>query len=81
MKKVKVYKKGELELRPYIAHSFNQNEDILSSMVSIDKLRDKCSKKEIRKTAEKIGIDYNAEMIKFAKKVMYSILDEVENGK
>ena len=81
MRKAKVYKNGEIKTKPYNAHSFNQNEDFLSSMVAIEKLRRKNSKEDIKRIATELGLDFDRATIKFARKVMNKLLDEAENGK
>ena len=81
MRHIKIVKADEVTVSPFIPRSFNQNEEFLSSIGLLKILRDKSSKKAIRKMAKEMGISQNTEKIHFARRIINTILDETSNGK
>ena len=81
MKEAKVFKSKKVELRPFVPHSFTGNEDYSSSIELLEALRAKSSKRMISKMAEERGVSFDKEKIRFAKKVINMILDDISNGK
>ena len=75
---MKIFKAGEVETRPFVPESFTKNEDNLSSMEIIASLRRGSSKKSIRNLAKKRGLDPSEKEIRFAKKMIKILLDEIE---
>ncbi len=78
MKEIKIVKSDEVIVKPFVPHSFTQNEEFLSTMGLIEILRDKSSKKSIRKLAKQKGILYDDEKIHFAKEIINTMLDEIK---
>jgi hypothetical protein len=74
-------KRGKAEVHPFVPVSFNQNEEFLSSIEIIEILRTQNSKKAIRRLAEKEALSYDEEQIRFAKKIISKMLDEISDGK
>ena len=81
MKKIKMFRAGEVSVKPFVPHSFTQNEESLSTMGLPEILRTKSSKRTIRKMAKREGLPYDEEKIRFAKKIITMIADEISNGK
>lgn len=67
MKKVEVVKAHEVEVKPFILDDFTQNKEKAGSM-------EKISKKELKRLAEKLGLVYDDEQIRFTKKLMTEYL-------
>ena len=80
MKEIKVFKPGEVEVEPFRPHSFNQNEEIFSKIDFLEAMRSKSSKQAIRKRAKEMGLSSDKEKIRFARKMIMMIADEIENG-
>lgn len=78
MKKIKVFKADEVAVKPFIPHSFTQNEEFLSTMELIENLRAKSSRKTIRKLAKMNKISYDDEKIHFASTIINTMLDEMK---
>ena len=81
MRRIKIVKAGEVVVSPFIPHSFTQNEEFLSTIGLIEVLRAKSSKKAIRDLAKEKGFSQDAEKIRFARKIINTMLDEMSNGK
>ena len=80
MKEIELVKPEEGRVKPFIPHSFNQNEEIFSKIDFLETLQSKSSKQAIQKRAKKMGISYDKEKIRFARKILMTIADEIENG-
>lgn len=63
MKKVEVVKANEVEVKPFIVSDFTQNRE------KIDRI-EKVSKKELKRLAKEIGLEYSDEQIQFSKKLI-----------
>ena len=63
MKKVEVVKANEVEVKPFIVSDFTQNRE------NTDRI-EKVSKKELKRLAREIGLDYNDDQIQFTKKLI-----------
>ena len=81
MKCIKIIKVGKVAVSPFVPYSFTQNEEFLSTIGLIEALREKSSKKAIRKLAKEKGFSQDAEKIRFARKIINTMLDESCNGK
>ena len=81
MKRIKILKAGEAEVQPFVPASFNQNEEFLSSIKTVELFHAQNSKKTIQKLAAKQGLSYDDEKILFAKKIISSMLDEISDRK
>ena len=81
MRRIRIVKAGEVAVSPFVPHSFTQNEEFLSTMELIKALREKSSKKAIRNLAKEKGFSQDIEKIRFARKIINTILDEINNGK
>ncbi len=71
MKKVKVVKKSEVEVKPFVLSEFIH--DSLKDE-SLDKADTKINKKELRVLAERLNLAYTEKEILFAKKIMAAYL-------
>ncbi len=78
MKKIKVFKADEVSVKPFIPHSFTQNEEFLSTIEFIEVLRAKSSRREILKLAKMNKISYDDEKINFAGTIINMMLDEMK---
>ncbi|RLA69122.1 MAG: hypothetical protein DRG30_10505 [Epsilonproteobacteria bacterium] len=78
MKKIKVFKSDEVRVKPFVPHSFTQNEEILSTMGFVETLRGKSSKMAIMKLAKMNELSYDDEKIHFASEIINMMLDEME---
>ncbi len=78
MKEIKIFKSDEVVVKPFVPHSFTQNEEFLSTMELIKALRVKSSKKAIRKLAKKTELSYDDEKIRFAREIINRMLDEIK---
>ncbi len=78
MKKIKVFKADEVSVKPFIPHSFTQNEEFLSTIELIEALRGKSSIIAIEKLAKMNNISYDDEKIHFASTIINTMLDEME---
>lgn len=65
MKKVSILQDETLDIKPFVLDEFISKES--TSYVS---------KKEIKELASMLGLDYNAESISFAKKILNAYLDK-----
>ena len=81
MKRIKIVKAGEVVGSPFPPHSFTQNEDFLSTIELLETLRAKSSKRAILKMAKEKRLSHDAEKIRFARKIISTMLDESCNGK
>ena len=63
MKKVEVAKAKEVEIRPFIVSDFIYNREN-------EHRAEKVSKKELKRLAKEIGLEYSDEQIQFAKKLI-----------
>lgn len=81
MKRIKIIKAGKVAVSPYIPHSFTQNEEFLSNIELLEALRAKSSKKAMRNLAEEKGFSHDVQKIRFARKIINTMLDESYNGK
>ena len=63
MRKVEVIKANEVEIRPFILSDFTHNSEQRMG-------KERVSKKELKKLAKEIGLDYNDEQIQFSKKLI-----------
>ena len=81
MRRIKIIKAGEAAVSPFIPRNFTENEGFLSSMELLETLRAKSSKRAIRKLAKAKGFSQDAEKIRFARKIINTMLDESCNGK
>jgi len=81
LKEIRRFRAGELEVTPFVPHRFTQNEEFLSTMGLIEILRAKSSKRMIRKMAKRENLSCDEEKIRFAKKIIKMIADEISNGK
>jgi hypothetical protein len=79
LKKIRVFKEREVTVRPFVPRSFTQNEEFLSSIRQLEVLRSKNSKQMIRRMAEQNGLAYSEEHIRFAKKILHIIVNEISN--
>ena len=71
---------GEVETKPFVPYSFNQNEAMLSSMESLEGLRSRNKKRILREIAQREGLVYDKEKIGFAKKIIGAVVDEIKHG-
>jgi hypothetical protein len=81
VKEIRRFRADEVRVEPFVPHSFNQNEEFLSSMALPEILRSKSSKGVIRKMAKREGLSSDEEKIRFARKIINLIADEISNGK
>jgi len=81
LRRIKIIKAAEVAVSPFVPHSFTQNEEFLSTIGLIEALREKSSKKAIRNLAKEKGFSQDAEKIRFARKIINTMLDESCNGK
>ena len=81
MRRIRIVKAGEVAVSPFVPHSFTKNEEFLSTIGLIEILRAKSSKKAIRKLVKEKGFSHDAEKIRFARKIINTMLDEINNGK
>ncbi len=65
-------------MKPFVPHSFTQNEEILSTMGFVETLRGKSSKMAIMKLAKMNELSYDDEKIHFASEIINMMLDEME---
>ncbi len=63
MKKVEVVKTNEVEIKPFIVSDFAHSKE------NTDRI-EKVSKKELKRLAREIGLDYNDDQIQFTKKLI-----------
>lgn len=63
MKRVRVVKADEVEIRPFHVKDFIQNKETYASM-------NKVTKKELKNLAESLGMPYTDEQIGFTKKLI-----------
>jgi hypothetical protein len=78
LKEIRVVKADDVTIKPFVAHSFTQSEDFLSTIELIETLRAKSSKKAIKKLANRRDIPYDSEKVEFAALAINMILDEME---
>ena len=81
MKEIQLFKANELEVKPFVPHRFTKNEEFLSTMGLTEILRAKSSKRMIRKMAKREKLSCDDEKIRFARKIINMIADEISNGK
>jgi hypothetical protein len=63
LKKVKVVKVKEIEIKPFIISDFTHNRASLERIETV-------SKKVLKKLAKEIGLEYSDEQIQFTKKLI-----------
>jgi hypothetical protein len=63
LKKVEVVKAKEVEIKPFVVSDFTQSKE------KTDRI-EKVSKKELKRLAKEIGLDYSDEQIQFTKKLI-----------
>ena len=80
MKKITVYKAGEVKVETFVPHIFNQNEVIFSTIEPFKVLLARNNRRSIRKLAEREGLPFDKEKIDFAKKIIRMMVDEIKNG-
>ena len=81
MKKIKVFKADEVEVKPFVPHIFNQNEVIFSTIEPLKVPLAHSSRRNIRKLAEREGLPFDKGKIDFAKKIIKMMVDEINNGR
>lgn len=81
MRRIKIVKAGEVAVSPFAPQNFTQNEEFLSSIELLETLRTKSSKRAIRNLAKEKGFSHDAEKIRFARKIINTMLDESCNEK
>lgn len=67
MKKVEVVKAKELDIKPFIFSDFRDNIEKLPCIKKV-------SKKELKRLAEEIGLEYSNEQIQFSKNLLEAYL-------
>ncbi|NOR55013.1 MAG: hypothetical protein GQ531_02275 [Sulfurovum sp.] len=72
MKKVKVLKACDLELKPFVLADFTQDKETQSTM---KKASQKVTKKALKSLANDLGLDYDERQISFAKKILTAYLE------
>ena len=78
---MKIFKAGEVEVKPFVPFAFNQNEATLSKMEMFEILHSKNSKRKIRELAEREELSFDKEKVVFARKMIKMMMDEISNGK
>ncbi len=81
MRRIDILKAGEVKVERFLPYSFTKNEEYLSSMQLLERLRERSSRREIRKIAKKHQLPVNEEKILFAKKIINIMLNETRDGK
>ncbi|MEA3490352.1 MAG: hypothetical protein U9R27_00460 [Campylobacterota bacterium] len=81
MRRINILKAREAKTKRFLLYSFTQSEEYLSSMQLLERLRERSSRKEIRKLAKKHQLPTDEEKILFAKKIIKIMLDETRDGK
>jgi hypothetical protein len=67
LKKVEVVKANEVEIKPFVVSHFTQSRE------NTDQI-EKVSKKELKRLAREIDLDYSDEQIQFTKKLIETYL-------